>query len=516
MTVDVVGPAWAREGLGQRNPRYPLAVEGPVMRAVEQLVPGLSSQTRYARYFSLYAATAAEAERGGLDDARCRDLLRRAEVLLAAVQIEAAEEAEGNGADPADALWPHGHDGVRPRLSEGSLALGDAADRYSPRHWGFWAQYGGPARVLGLVDHGRDGFRPGRHGCPDGVRDLLAPLLALAATEAPDIGRAALAGAGRAALGESCPVEREWLVSVLTATEQGVHEPPRWGPADRTRRATLRTLGRAVDLHGGDSCAEAMRSAVVFGPRLAEDPVLASIREAAGWRGLLLRHYSVSAWRRLWADLVGHVGGEEGESGSGDMSAADLRDWLADQVPGGTVSSELAALGPLTSRAGHPERVEPGLLEEERSPWRDVRLLLAGGLRSREGALGGDARAVFLGGRPEFLDPRWVEGLVREYGDRPVRDLAARLVDDMLAQSRRVALRKLRPDPATGGLKIFSRLHMRNDRYFKSDDESDAEIGTRIPQLRSFAVQLGLFAEGRGSIALTDAGRRILDLEVAA
>ncbi|WKD31349.1 hypothetical protein [Streptomyces xanthophaeus] len=494
-------------------------MEGPVRRLVDRLVPGVSSVTKYARYYALYAAAAAEAERRDLDAQGCRELLRRAEVLLAAVQI-----AQSPGGIP-DGLSPHGHDGVYPGLSAGGgLDLDRTARVYSPRSWGFWSQYGAPAQVLGIVEYGRGGIRPGREQCPAEVGELFAPLLALAGSERTEVRPAELQEAGAAALGEPCAAERDWLASLLTASRDGIHRPDEWRATDRTRRATLRVLAQAVAQHGGDSYTGALRETVAFGPLLADDPVLSTVPEAARWRGLLLRHYSVSAWRRLWADLVTEVGTQDGQDGGQDRSAAELRAWLCDQVPDGTVNEALAALGPVHDRAGHSIPVEPRLLQEEPAPWRDIRVLLAGGLRARDstdgthrhpGTLFAGVQRAFLGDRREFLDPMWVEALMREYGDRPVRDLASRLADDMLAQSRRVALRKLRYDPQTGGLKIFSRLHMRNDRYFRIGEESKEEIGIRIPQLGSIGRQLGLFAADAreaGSLTLTEAAWTSLDV----
>ncbi|MGW3520208.1 hypothetical protein [Streptomyces hydrogenans] len=521
MGVRTAGPAWAEAGLGHGSPKFPLAVEGPVWRLVDRLVPGVSSVTKYARYYTLYAAVAAEAGRRSLDAVECRALLRRAEALLAAAQISRSPDGIPAG------LFPHGHDGVRPALSpDDGLDLDRAARDYSPRAWGFWSQYTAPAQILGIVEAGGEGLRPGRHPCPAEVRELFAPLLALAAAGRPAARPAELAEAGRAALGEPCEAEREWLAALLTATAGGAHRADAWEATDRTRRATLRVLARSVVLHGGDSPAMALRETVAFGPLLAEDPVLSAIPEAAAWRGLLLRHYSVSAWRRLWADLVAEVGADDGPDGARDRSAADLRDWLCDRVPDGTVARALDELGPVQDHFGHPLPVERQLLDDRgrAEPWRDVLVLLTGGLRARRAETGthptdrrsAAVRRAFLGDRKEFLDPRWTAGLLREYEFRPARDLASRLVDDMLAQSRRVALRKLRVDPRTGGYRLFSRLHLRDDdRYYRLGEESKAEIGLRVHPLASVARQLGLLtadtARG-GALTLTDHARTSLDV----
>lgn len=479
------------------------------MRAVDRLVPGMSTVTRYLRYHSMYAAIAAHAEQNAWDSIACRRSVRRSEVLLAALQHHAGTDLE----------WlAHGVDRVRRYCGE-ELELARAADEeqlsqsYSPRRWGFWDQYGGPAMVLGTVDVRDGALRPGRHLCPAEVRELFAPLLSLAGRDV--VSFADLETAGQAAPGVPCPAERKWLTEVLTATHSGgTHVPGDWEASDRTRRATLRILGRAIDLRGheGYGYQETLRSAVAFGEEATTDPVLATIPETAGWRGVLLRHYSVGAWRRLWAALVAGVGSKDGEA---DRSAEELRDWLADQAPDADVRRTLDDLPPLKGAEGQLLPVERCILAQGvQLPTTNVLLLMVGALRSREGHLPADVRAVFLGRQrqwAEFLDPTWVDGLINDYLDRRVGDLAARLVDDMLAQSRRVALAKLRTDPATGGLKIFSRLHLRNERYFKTGDEGDSDIGTRIPQLGFFAEQLGLFTVRDSCHTVTAEGRRILE-----
>ncbi|MFI8997826.1 hypothetical protein [Streptomyces sp. NPDC053542] len=477
------------------------------MRSVERLVPGVSTVTRYIRYYSLYAALSDFAAQHGLDAAACRRLVRRSEVLLAALPPHAE----------ADPSWsPHGADRVR-RFHTEDLALAQAADEekrnesYSPRAWGFWSQYGTPSSIVGTVDIRDGALRAGRHRCPSEVRALFAPLLSLALSERDTVSATDLNEAGQAALGSPCPAEREWLTNLFTATGVGaIHVPEEWETTDRTRRATLRVLARSIELRGpdGDTFEETMRSAVAFGDSLHSDPVLARIPQAAGWRGVLLRHYSVGAWRRLWAALVADIGSQDGAA---DRSVEELCDWLAQQAPSRTLRQFLNGLPPLKSQEGRLLPAERELLREYGdTPMAQVSLLVVGALRSREGHLEGDERALFLSrrrGSAEFLDPTWVDGLIKDYADRPARDFAARLVEDMLAQSRRVALAKSRIDPATGRVKLFSRLHLRNERYFKTGEEGSANIGTRLPQLGFVAQQLGLFSELDGKHIVTADGR---------
>jgi hypothetical protein len=61
----------------------------------------------------------------------------------------------------------------------------------------------------------------------------------------------------------------------------------------------------------------------------------------------------------------------------------------------------------------------------------------------------------------------------------------------MLAQSRRVALRKLRVDTRRQ-MTLFTKLHERNGRYFADQREGVGNVGLRIVQLSGMAEQLGL------------------------
>src|SRR5262245_26113159 len=119
MSISVAGPEWSIRGLDQRSGRYPLQVEGHILNSVERLVPGLSSVTRYVRYYALYAALAAHAQEADLDAVECRRLVRRSEATMAAVSL-VVERSGGPG--PA-----HGVDRVRPFL-DGGLDLARAAD----------------------------------------------------------------------------------------------------------------------------------------------------------------------------------------------------------------------------------------------------------------------------------------------------------------------------------------------------------------------------------------------------
>lgn len=226
----------------------------------------------------------------------------------------------------------------------------------------------------------------------------------------------------------------------------------------------------------------------------------------AAWRGLLLRHHSVGAWRRLWAGLVGHVR---------DVQLAtrnDLHDWIAEQLPDQTVARTLDDLPPTADAAGHPTGAEEALDGTLAEVHRDVAVLMLGARRRDE--LTGASLIAFLGGRSPgrgtFLDPTWVARQVADHRYRPMRDLGCALVDDMLAQSRRVALRKIQV--RDGRLQVFSRLHERNDTFTARTAEGAGNVGLRIEQISGIGEQLGLLSITRASPAVTPLGSSLLDV----
>ncbi|MER7131640.1 hypothetical protein [Streptosporangium saharense] len=183
------------------------------------------------------------------------------------------------------------------------------------------------------------------------MRLLFQPVFSLAGADS--VSSEELAALDDVTLQSERRPEVPWMVDLFTASREGRHDPAEWEPDDLIRRASLRVLARAVELHGaeGGSFEEVLRSAVAFGDQIDVDPVLSSIEQSQGWRGVLLRHYSVGAWRRLWAALVASIGGEDGDA---DRTREELRAWLADQLDDIPVGTVLDELGPLQDSSGHP------------------------------------------------------------------------------------------------------------------------------------------------------------------
>ncbi len=233
-----------------------------------------------------------------------------------------------------------------------------------------------------------------------------------------------------------------------------------------------------------------MRSgSVAYGNMLDTDPVLSKEERAQAWRGVLLRHHSVGAWRRLWAELV-----EQVRADGGSVTRDDLHAWISSEVPEMTVRDFVMNCPAIVDPAGHPLPAEEQIAAALDTAEGDLAVLLVGGLRLDQ--LTGKSLAAFLGrkpgGRGQFLDPSWVAFQQREHRNRSMGEFARALVDDMLAQSRRVALRKLTVD-TEGRMTLFTRLHERNGRYFADQPEGAGNVGLRLEQLGFMAVQLGLF-----------------------
>jgi hypothetical protein len=207
----------------------------------------------------------------------------------------------------------------------------------------------------------------------------------------------------------------------------------------------------------------------------------------------------------LWAGLVGHV------KDRGLVTREDLHEWIADRLPDQRVAVVGDDLPPTVDGAGHPARAEDDLVARLGPLHADVAVLMVGARRRDE--LGGAAQVAFLGGkrsgRGTFLDPTWVARRVADHVDRSMRDLGRVLVDDMLAQSRRVALRKVQVQQ--GRLQMFSRLHERNGTYVARTAEGSGNVGLRVEQLAGIAEQLGLIGAA-GEAPVTPLGSSLLEV----
>lgn len=467
---------------------------------VNTLVPGVSTLTDTVRYFSMYWAIGEFADRKKCDASESLTLIRRAEVALAWASL--LEPVSGRGLHGADTLGGL----LKKGKTDGLADTGPGS--YSPRTWGYWSQYKGSAVVLGLATTERDALRSGPRECPAAIRDMFRPLLEIVDSRSPthdDVQTIRyLADIGPTSA--DIPAMRK----LMTA---GVNTG---GPSaaitgnDRTRRSTLRILARSVQLNPGHpGWSDFLTAGVAYGEHIDQDPVLLDESDRAqAWRGLLLRRLSVGSWRILWSALVDRVRDQRDP-----MTRSQLHDWISDKLPAVTVEDYLANCPDTVDLAGLPAPAEDTVAATKADVIEAaITVLLLGSLRTEQ--LTGRALAGFGGGSPSrrlFLDPWWVAARRREYLTHPMNELGRVLVDDMLAQSRRVSLRKMRIR-SDGRMILPTKLHEREGWYFAGRREGSGNVGLRAHQLGTIGTQLGLFGEVEGKPVVTDVGCEYLDL----
>jgi hypothetical protein len=357
-----VGPAWADTSGKTEVVRNPLRVQDHVRRKVGDYVPGLTAVTAHARYYSLHPWVAAQAADAGLDDAGVADLLRRVEVTVA----WASSHHESHHAELPAA---HGRDALVRHISGGTLNLAAASQQgqYSPRRLGFLeSAYSNPENTVGVLLAGpRAGPRfssAARAGTGANLIGLLDTARANELTEGDGRDGAA---AGWCVCCARLGDEGAWLRDLFAANLPG---PSAMRGEDKTRRHTLELLARSIAHQGAgpppaDSTPEAeagaeptgteaiLRQALLFSGPLEQSPAAEGLVEfAEHWRGLLLRHYTVTAWRRLWADVVNTVAGGEGRS-AGEIGAA-----ISAACPDMSVGAFASILPPKTTGACCPPR----------------------------------------------------------------------------------------------------------------------------------------------------------------
>ncbi|MFI6168538.1 hypothetical protein ACIBCN_17300 [Nocardia sp. NPDC051052] len=296
---------------------------------------------------------------------------------------------------------------------------------------------------------------------------------------------------------------------LMVAVRDGAHDPTEWKGEDCTRRSVFRILARAVQLGSPTATGwtRIFTDVLAYGDLIGSDPVFAKEIRAQAWRGVLLRHHSVGAWRRLWSCLVDRVL----DADDGPVSKDDLHEWIRSCVSGSSVRKFMASCPDTVDSEGQPQAAEDELRRSLGPVEADLAILMLGAKRNEQ--LPGVTREAFRGGRSgrQFLDPNWIGYRCAEHLDLPLADFACAIVDDMLAQSRRVALRKMTVDTA-GRMVLFTKLEEREGRYFASGAEGSGNVGLRIEQLGTLATQLGLFDELGSRRTVTELGCDLLGL----
>jgi hypothetical protein len=460
---------------------------------VDHLVPGVTTVTPHARYYALHGLVAAHADAAGLTAPAAQELLRRAEVALAAVSF--AHHSHAHEWLPR----AHGADALAQRLRSGSVAVAESAvpgkGGYVRNAWGFWSPYAGSETVLGILGPGSMPV-PGPQLDKAAVRNGLGELLDLAAEETLHVGDLVPLSARLCVCTGGERPDGTWLAGLMCKPDAAGT-----GPHATARSQTIRLLARVVDTHRIMNFTGDVGDVLAFGDFLSTDAVASSIDVAPAWRGVVLRNYSVGAWRRLWSWLVEQV--------EGMVPVEELADRFAGVLPeDDTVAEFLSSLPATRSTTGVPLPAERDLRKRDVPlPLTELRVLAVGARRADE--LSGRVRDTFLGPRGAELGPEWVGRWLDERRPMRLRDAARQLVHVLVARSQRVALAKARRRP-DGSLWLPTRLHERGGWLYRTSQEGRGDVGLRLGQLGTVLATCGVLRYHDQCWSVTRFGRDLV------
>lgn len=484
----MLGPAWSSHDLEIRAGRFPLSVEGHLLNMTARLVPGATTVTTGARYYPLHGYVAHEAEKRGLDDAAALELLRRCEVVVAA-----ASETHPAPSLPAS----HGAGVVGNWLRRDGFidveGLSTPRAGYAQPESGFLGPYLGSEITMGILD---GQLTPGPRYDHDAVGPGFEGLLDLAAE--PRLGFSELSSASHLAVGAAAhQPDGRWFARLLTG---------QLGPADRSdevRRSTIRILARSLQLSGTSRPVDAVRNVVAYGRHSRADPVLSEIPEVDPWRGVLYRHESVGAWRRLWAEMVDEI--------TGAVPRSHIVDFVADSLGSGSLQSFLDQLPATLDGSGDPSPAELEIRSEGlNTSFESLALLAIGAQRAIE--VEGNVRSAFVGDEKRLvvLSPLWVRQWIDDRRTWALGDVATDLVEVMFSRARRIAMRKMRINK-DGHVWLPTVIREEGGLLSKTSSEGRDNVGLRLDQLHGILLALEVVSQDTDD-ALTELGQDLLDI----
>jgi hypothetical protein len=481
----VEGPVWAEPGQAGLSVLYPLRVENAMFALVDRFLPGVISTTPHARYLGLHGLVRSEAVRRGLDVAEGRELMRRCEAVIAAVTIHHQHSKvlpEGHGQSKVQGMLD-----VDGGVDVAAIA---AKGAYSDAVSGFFGTYRGPELVLGVIAPGAE-QEPGDRYDDMAVRAGLGDVIDLA-------GQAHLSSDVLQAAGHLCPcaaagAEAAWLQSIVCGTAGGEE----FAVADEARRDTARIVARILHSTGKvPDVQRTLRDGIAFGPRL-DAGLLAGIDLAEGWRGAILRNYSIEAWRNIWWWVVKELNEPQTADQVAAAFVANLpEDWsVADLTVSLPPTTTEGALLPVESdlRSAHPRP----------HPLTDLKMLAVGARRLDD--TGGRTHKVLAGDDEDDLSPLWVATELSANAGRPLRVWAAELVERLLWRSHRVALSKLDlSDPHRP--RLPAQVIERDGRWSQQAPAGSGPVGLRLPSFTSMLAGCGVLGSDKDGWWLTADG----------
>lgn len=453
----VKGPVWGG-GLDGRYPgRYPLSVERHVLRSVGELLPGVTTVTRNARYYSLHSYIAHYSLARGLTEVESLEFLRRSETALAAVSLLHEKQH----------AWlprPHGADYLESRIKDG-LDLGRLSQpgAYAGRSIGYKGQYQASEALLGLLPTGSKEPTPAfdANRMEHGFRGLFDITRHDHITEEQLRTNSHLCVCGSRTESDG-PLLRELLLANQA-------EP---GSDHDKRRQTVRMMLRLIQMSSPSNINFEMTDTLNFSPLVGQDELLSQLDAVKAWQGVTLRNRSVGAWRGLWAGLVAAV--------PGLCYRSEFSSPLVDALPNVSVGQYVRSFPPVWASDGTalPAELEQSAASETAME-AHMATLFVGSMR---------LAGIPIHVRPYFesksdslqeLSPTWVSARVREWDGRPLRDFAQHVVELLLHRANRLSLRKARFDASLGTVKIPTRIYFRDDLVFKDSNEGGGNVSLR-------------------------------------
>ena len=490
--VGVRGPAWADASHKGETVLNPLRVQSHVRRTVGAYVPGVTAVTAHARYYGLHPWLAAVAGDEGLDHEAFLDVVRRCEVVL-------AWASEHHDEHLVDLPIAHGRDALgRFTSADGALDLtrASATGSYSSSTAGFLGTaYRNPEITLALLERS---WKPGARFDNRARTALDTAFAGLVDTAHADSltasDGAAAANAGWCICHARTGSEGAWLRDLLCGR---LAAPPALHAKDLARRAAIQLLVRAIAATPADELAveadvedeeeidrgpeRLLRAALCFSGPLGTVPAAAGLIDAAErWRGLLLRHYTVTAWRRLWADIVDVAG-----TGA---TTAEISARIAADCPSVTVA-EFSA---------HHKTIDGDLLlAAEDEAWADHpgpqgHLAVLCISAQRIGQVSETAARVLRGDDTIELGPGWLATEIAQVGGRPLAAWAGELCTRLLERAQRIGLDKFRVDRVDGRAVVPCQVLERDGVWYKHNEVGRSPLGLRIGPLATILAGAGV------------------------
>ncbi len=468
-------PRWSGRDDGLYTGRFPLAVEGYPMRRVEELLPGVTTVTPHARYYSLhaYVATAVSAHK----DLNPVDTLRRCEVVFGAISILHARRFPEQHRGMSQA---HGHDIISASMRDGELHVAAlaASGSYAKATRGFLGPYLASERLLGLIASGGELMSPGPKSDEEGLKLAFKGLLDLAQMDS--IPCNTLDGYSNLCLCGQHALERNWLQSIMF--------PPRLlgDVATHSRRTqTALMLCWLIGMYEPDNLSLELSRKLIADSRTYTDDQLRHLEILPAWRGVVLRRWYTWAWRDLWRWLVN-------EQMTGAVPIAQLQNALSDHFPDQKLSNFRMELPEGVQRGRLVDaEYDPAISSLEAGPRNLAWLMIGAG---RVGQLSDHVAPYFESTERERrnyeLSPSWLRDFLNQRSDHSMRDVAHELTGVLLARSQRVAMSKA--SFTNGRWRVPTRLTVRDGYAFRESNEGGGPVSLRWDQLTQVMSGLGM------------------------